>query len=229
VRATLEMAACIAIDDDDDEVHSVTLHSVSPSPCPRTMEPTRGAISRIHPGSLNRDFAPHLEVRNVMQLNNPQGGRSYALTVTDGDFVVNCLVLPGSGLAPQIERYEVIVTTLLCFTDYRLEAQGHGSSFLPQARVMGMVPEHLRVPKERLQQWGVRLPQPAVTQPDPDGVAFAPPIVASSIGGPAPPSCETTPARAEHTPVPVAMQPCSSMQRGVGTAANQTSRANEEP
>lgn len=121
------------------------------------MEPTRGAICRIYSGSPSREFVPYLEVRNVRKLDDPQGGTRYVMTMTDGDFVVKALVIPPSSLVLQIESGQVIVNTLLCLTDYRIE-ELNGSSFLltNQARVMGTVPEHLRVPNERLQKWGAR-------------------------------------------------------------------------
>mmetsp|Transcript_59561 Transcript_59561/g.118040 ORF Transcript_59561/g.118040 Transcript_59561/m.118040 type:complete len:727 (-) Transcript_59561:206-2386(-) len=193
------------------------------------MEPTRGAIGRIYSGNPSRDFNPYLEVRNIRKLDDPQGGTRYAVSVTDGDFVVKALALPGSSLISQIERNEVIVTTLLCLTDYRLE-ELNGSSFLliNHARVMGTVPEHLRVPSERLQKWvtaGARQQQPVATQPDPSAALFPRPATAAGVGGSVLANGETTPEKrgnfgaAEHTPGPVTMQPYPPMQGGAGAAA----------
>eukprot|EP00418_Pyrodinium_bahamense_P086619 CAMPEP_0179064666 /NCGR_PEP_ID=MMETSP0796-20121207/28063_1 /TAXON_ID=73915 /ORGANISM="Pyrodinium bahamense, Strain pbaha01" /LENGTH=761 /DNA_ID=CAMNT_0020761615 /DNA_START=31 /DNA_END=2317 /DNA_ORIENTATION=+ len=117
------------------------------------MEPTRGAISRIFGGSSPVQIQPNLEVRNIRRLTQDTETR-YAVSVTDGEFVVKALAIPGSSLIQQIEAGAVVVNTLIRANDYRLE-ELNGSAFLliMKAEIVGMVPEPQRVPSERLQKF----------------------------------------------------------------------------
>nr|QDO16180.1 replication protein A 70 kDa DNA-binding subunit [Lingulodinium polyedra] len=114
--------------------------------------PTQGAIGRIFAGVSPAEFQPLLEVRNVKRLQQEAEVR-YAVAVTDGDFVVKALALPGSALIAQIEAGQIFVHALVRAAEFRVEEiSGQAFLLLFRAEVLGTVPEELRVPSERLQK-----------------------------------------------------------------------------
>mmetsp|Transcript_90617 Transcript_90617/g.283376 ORF Transcript_90617/g.283376 Transcript_90617/m.283376 type:complete len:740 (+) Transcript_90617:36-2255(+) len=117
------------------------------------MEPQRGAFARIFGGSSPCDFQLLLEVKNVRKLQQDAETR-YAISVTDGEFVVKALAIPGSSLIQQVESGVVVVNTLIKIVEYRLEDL-NGTAFLliMKAEIMGMVPPNLRAPMESLRKF----------------------------------------------------------------------------
>uniref|UniRef100_A0A7S1S7A1 Replication protein A subunit n=1 Tax=Alexandrium catenella TaxID=2925 RepID=A0A7S1S7A1_ALECA len=118
------------------------------------LRPQRGAIPSIFQGSSPLEFQPLVEVRNVRKLQQDAETR-YAVQVTDGEWVVKALAIPGSTLIQQVESGSVAVNTLIKAVDYRLEDL-NGTSFLliMKADIVGMVPQEFRVSADQLQKWG---------------------------------------------------------------------------
>nr|QDO16178.1 replication protein A 70 kDa DNA-binding subunit [Lingulodinium polyedra] len=167
--------------------------------------PTQGAIGRIFAGVSPAEFQPLLEVRNVKRLQQEAEVR-YAVAVTDGDFVVKALALPGSALIAQIEAGQIFVHALVRAAEFRVEEiSGQAFLLLFRAEVLGTVPEELRVPSDRLQKHmnartGAHAESGLQTQADP---SLAPAQPRSDAG-----SCTTPEKRgaqagfAEQTPLP---------------------------
>ena len=80
-----------------------------------TIEPTKGAITKIYAGFTKNVFVPLLEVRCVRRLQNDQGSR-YAISAKDGDCVDQALAISGSSLVRQIETGQVALNTLIRLT-----------------------------------------------------------------------------------------------------------------
>jgi len=174
------------------------------------MEPQRGAFVRVFGGSSPLDYQPLLEVKNVRRLQQGDETR-YAISVTDGEFVVKALAIPGSGLIQQVESGVVVVNTLIKATDYRLE-ELEGTAFLliMRADILGIVPEHLRTPMESLQKFAQTRPGAAQAQAAQAPAAQQlPPWAAQSAAIMTPERRATRPA--DETPMPQPMAPGQGM------------------
>ena len=113
--------------------------------------PTKGAITNIYAGFPKTGLMPILEIRDFRRHSYDRELR-YAISVADGDYVVNAMAILGSSLVQQVEAGQVALNTLIRVMDFRVE-EIYGYAFLlMQAQMLGIVPAHLRTRSDRLQK-----------------------------------------------------------------------------
>ena len=136
--------------DSEDELSLAEIVGCAPG-TPKELVPTKGAITNIYARFPKTGWMPILEIRDFRRHSYDRELR-YAISVADGDYVVNAMAILGSSLVQQVEAGQVALNTLIRVMDFRVE-EIYGYAFLlMQAQMLGIVPAHLRTRSDRLQK-----------------------------------------------------------------------------